>query len=73
MFDVIDSWNKANSTVRNEKTLRGFKKTLLAKQKSYLPCSKIICYICVKTITLLFSYPPDFPPFSYPTPSSISF
>jgi hypothetical protein len=46
MFDILDSWNKADSTVRNEKSLKGVKKTTLAKQNSYPPCSKINCYSC---------------------------
>ena len=33
MFDVLDSWNKPVYTVRNEKSLKGVKKTILAKQK----------------------------------------
>ena len=46
MFDVLDSWNKAVYTVRNEKSLKSVKKTILAKKNSYLPCSKLNCYSC---------------------------
>ena len=45
-FDVLDSWNKADLTMRNETSLKGVKKTILAKQNSYLPCSRFNCYSC---------------------------
>ena len=46
MFDIIDNWNKAPTSMKEESNFYKFKKSITDKQNQYVACTVRNCYRC---------------------------
>ena len=46
MYEIIDNWNSANKSLREEENFKAFKRKIMEIQNSFVKCNVRNCFSC---------------------------